>query len=257
MTFLPTLTSVSNPRVKAVAKLRDAPERRRTGLFLVEGDGDVRRAIDFGYRPLDVFTTEPADGATHVSPAVMAKMSYRKTPEDVLAVFKAQANSLADLPTPTASDLYLVCVGTEKPGNLGAMARTAAAVGCRGMIATGRVDLENPNAIRNSRAAVLAPWCVAAEEDETRTWLRRHGVRVLSTAVAEPGATDLWRVADDAAPTAVVIGPEHAGLDRAWLEPPHVPITIPMHAGDAVDSLNASVTAAIVLFEMDRRRRPT
>ncbi|MEM7806568.1 MAG: TrmH family RNA methyltransferase [Planctomycetota bacterium] len=250
------LSSLSNPRVKAVAKLRDASARRATRRFVVEGSNDTAKALLFGWPVIERFTLAETSNTTWVSPDVMAKMSYRKTPPDELVVFSSERAVPRTRESPRPGDLWLVCVGSEKPGNLGAMARTAAAVGCRGLIATGTVDLLNPNAIRNSRAAMLAPWCTTATDDEARMWLLDHEVRTLALVAPPAVGESLWSLPIDDRPTAILVGPEHAGLDDAWLGVASDRVTIPMRT-DVSDSLNAGITAAVALFELDRRRRET
>lgn len=130
--------------------------------------------------------------------------------------------------------------------------RTAAAAGCRGLIACGAdIDLWNPNAIRNSSGAIFELPCVASTDHEVQAWLREHAVTSVATIVenAEP----LWSLDLPAAATAVVIGPEHEGLSLAWIEACTHRTTIPID-DSCVDSLNASMTLGIVLFELRRRR---
>ena len=159
------ITSPANPRVKRVARLRDRRQRDREGVFVAEGGRDVERALVAGLRAVEVYATDGRPDATAVSVEAMRRMSYRQSPPDVLAVFETPRRTLADLPAAGQEDLYLVAVGTEKPGNLGAMARTAAAAGCAGVIAAGAdVDWFNPNAVRNSTGAVFSLPCVACDE---------------------------------------------------------------------------------------------
>ena len=245
------IISPANPRVKRVARLRDRRQREREGVFVAEGGRDVDRALAAGLRAVEVFATDGRPDATPVSAEAIRRMSYRQSPPDVLAVFETPRRTLDDLP---AGELYLVAVGTEKPGNLGAMARTAAAAGCAGVVAAGAdVDWFNPNAIRNSTGAVFSLPCVAATEDEAIGWMRDRGVRSCATIAAGPAAP-LWDAEVPPGPLAVVVGPEHQGLPPPWLDAANLRITVPVAPGP-VDSLNAATAAAIVLFELARRRR--
>jgi len=224
-----------------------------------------------------------------VTPGVLAKMAYHREPEGVLAVVERPAWGWADLEKDlekgsgtvygvgekTVPDPFLlVAVGMDKPGNLGAMVRTAAAAGLAGVIATndgesdgaGAVDLFNPNAIRASTGAVFEMPVVCCTEDEAIAFLAgslrdprgdggetdgtRTGWRVLAAMV--DGAVDYREMAADGRPTAVVIGPEDRGLSERWREAAEATggaaVKIPMAKGGVVDSLNASVAAGVVVY---------
>jgi len=262
------ITSLTNPRVKRVVRLRKARERRREEVLLAEGWREVSRALAAGLELMEWFAcpawleAQPPSGsadwpstlATVVSPAVMAKMAYHDKPEGVLAVFATPIWTLDDLPE-KQDGLVLVAVGTEKPGNLGAMVRTAAVAGCDAVLAVGpAVDVFNPNAIRNSTGAVFALPTVVVDDAATAiAWLRSRGFTI-AAALADGGADCYrqdWAGPDQA--TAVVVGPEHAGLDDTWRDAADVKLTIPQADG-GIDSLNASNAAAVLLFEAVRRR---
>ena len=265
-----TIQSLTNPRVKRVVKLRKPRERRASGVLIAEGRREVGRARAAGLEPREVFVTDtlaadagvladlPESLLTRVSAAVMEKMAYHAKPEGVIAVFDAPAWTLDELPS-KPDGFYLVAVGTEKPGNLGAMVRTAAVAGCDAVLAVGpAVDVFNPNAIRNSTGAVFALPTVVVEDDGAAiAWLRRRGLPIVA-ALADGGAdcfTADW--GRPRAGLAVVVGPEHAGLGAAWREATDVALTIPsgVPGGGVTDSLNASNAAAVLLFEALRRRR--
>jgi TrmH family RNA methyltransferase len=272
------ITSVQNPRVKAAAKLRDHRGRRKAGRILVEGRRAVERAGHAGlvFRELWVCPEllSKDDGAAQaelraladahadawravVSPAVFRKLAYVREPEGVLAVCEPPAWGAASLrPTP-ADTMDLVAVGTEKPGNLGAMVRTADAAGCRAVLAAGAaVDAFNPNAIRASTGTVFTMPTVSLTEDETLEHLKRSGQRVLAAYPEASDAVPLTR-ADFTGPIAVVVGPEDRGLSETWRGLAHATdgcvVRIPM-AGGTADSLNASVAAAVLLYEAVRQR---
>jgi TrmH family RNA methyltransferase len=238
------ITSVDNPRVKDVVRLRKARERRRSGLFVVEGARELERARAAG---LTVLATYFAPGlldwpeGEEVSERVLAKMTYRTEPEGVLAVVEAPHREL-----PANGSLYLVAVGIEKPGNLGAMARTADAAGADALVvAEAQADPWNPNAIRASTGSVFSLPVVEATLDD---------VKKLPTQLvaAKPAAPTSYTDADLAAPTALAIGAEDAGLPPAWLEAADLTVSIPLRG--AADSLNAATAAAIILFEARRQR---
>lgn len=281
MTDSTAITSLTNPRVKRIVRLRKARERRREGVLLAEGRREISRALAAGLELVEWFACrellEDAEGfvdsgggncgfansggwpevePTWVSGGVLAKMAYHEKPEGALAVFVTPAWSLDELPPPEAgSGLYLVAVGTEKPGNLGAMVRTAAVAGCDAVLAVGpAVDVFNPNAIRNSTGAVFAlPTVVVEDPADAVAWLRSRGVTI-AAALADGGA-DCYAVdwAKPGAAVAVVVGPEHAGLDHTWRDEADVKLTIPQARG-STDSLNASNAAAVLLFDAVRRR---
>lgn len=268
------LTSVDNPRVKAVVRLREGRQRRKTGLFIAEGRREVERAAAAGLALREVFVAPELAGDAaemrafvasllgpgvvvfEVTPGVLRKMAYHDEPEGVLAVVETPRWSFDSLTVEPETSL-LVAVGTEKPGNLGAMVRSAEAAGCSAVIAAGApVDAFNPNAIRASTCAVFSTPTIVVTEAEAIVWLRQQGVRVFAATLGEGSVahTD----ADLATgPLAIAIGPEDAGLDGRWLAAADATggarVRIPMR-GTVVDSLNASSAAAVLLFESLRQR---
>jgi TrmH family RNA methyltransferase len=271
------ITSLANPRVKRVMKLRKPRERRAAGVVLAEGEREVSRAVNAGLVVHEVWVcrgllekrfgeippfvaTLLRDGRFEVfdtDEKVFGKLTYRDDPEGVLAVVRAPGWTLADPPDVSADALVLVAVGTEKPGNLGAMVRTADAAGCacvlapHGESAAGAVvDLYNPNAIRASTGAIFSMPTVACDDAEAIAFLKQRGLRLAATT---PDAGTPYTQADLTGPLALVIGPEDTGLSPAWLDAAELRLHIPMHARTA-DSLNASNAAAILLFEALRQR---
>jgi len=239
------ISSVDNPRVKDVVRLRKARERRRSGLFIAEGPREVERARLAGltivatyFAPSLLDWTEGEE----VSERVLAKMAYRAEPEGVIAVVEAPHREL-----PRNGSLYLVAVGIEKPGNLGAMARTADAAGVDALVvAETQADPWNPNAIRASTGAVFSLPVVEATLDD----VKRLPVRLVA---ATPTASAAYTTADLAAPTALAIGAEDAGLPTAWNQAADLSVSIPLRTA-TTDSLNAATAAAIILFEARRQR---
>jgi TrmH family RNA methyltransferase len=239
------ITSLDNPRVKDVLRLRKSRERRASGLFVAEGPRELERARAAGLRIVETFYApeliEWGDGEP-VSERVLAKMAYRAEPEGVVAVVEAPVREL-----PRDGSLYLVAVGIEKPGNLGAMARSAEAAGAAALVVVeARADLWNPNTIRASTGAVFSLPVVEAELEE----LSALGVTLTAAVV---GANTAYTDADLARPTAIVVGAEAHGLGAHWLEAATNHVSIPVAAGSA-DSLNAATAAAILLFEAVRQR---
>jgi TrmH family RNA methyltransferase len=239
------ITSPDNQRVKDVVRLRRSRDRRRTGLFVAEGPREVERAAAAGLTLVATYyVPELIDwvGGEEVSAAVLRKMAYRAEPEGVIAVVEAPRREL-----PRDGSRYLVAVGIEKPGNLGAMARSADAAGADALlVAEADADPWNPNAIRASTGATFTLPVVETTLDE----VRGLGVQL---AAAAGDAPTRYTDADLTVPTAIAIGAEDAGLPHAWRATADVSVAIPLHARTA-DSLNAATAAAILLFEAVRQR---
>ena len=227
-------------------RLRRSRERRRSGLFVAEGVREVERARAAGLTIVETFVA-PAlvdwpHGGEEVSERVLRKMAYRGEPEGVLAVVEAPQRGL-----PRDGTLYLVAVGIEKPGNLGAMARSADAAGADALlVADAEADPWNPNAIRASTGAVFTLPVVDATLDDVRAL----DVQLVAAVV---GAETAYTDADLARPTAIAVGAEDDGLDARWREAADATVSIPM-GGRAVDSLNAANAATLLLFEAVRQR---
>jgi len=239
------ITSPDNPRVKEVVRLRRSRDRRREGLFVAEGPREVTRAKEAGLRIRAVYYA-PAlldwDEGEEVDARVFAKMTYRAEPEGVLAVVEVPKREL-----PREPSLVLVAVGIEKPGNLGAMARTADAAGADALlVAEARSDPWNPNSIRASTGAVFTlPVLDVTRQDVLGLPVNR--VAAVLGVAARHSAVDLRE------PTAFLVGAEDDGLPQAWRELADLEVSIPMHAR-GVDSLNAAACAAVLLFEAVRQR---
>src|SRR3954468_16366435 len=191
-------------------RLRKARERRRAGLFVAEGPREVERAVAAGLNVVAIYYAPSLidwPGGEEVSERVLAKMAYRTEPEGVLAVVEAPRYEL-----PLGGTLYLAAVAIEKPGNLGALARTAAAAGADALIvAEAQADPWNPNAIRASTGAVFALPVVEATLDDVRALPAELAATVTDGEM-------VYTEADLTAPLAVAIGAEDAGLPQAWLE---------------------------------------
>jgi RNA methyltransferase, TrmH family len=246
------ITSVDNPRVKEVVRLRRSRERRLTGLFVVEGLREVERARAAGLRFRAEYTapelvsaetlagTSPA--AEQVSARVLRHMTYRGEPEGVVAVVEAPNRRL-----PPDASLILVAVGVEKPGNLGAMARSAEAAGADALlVADGSFDPWNPNAVRASTGAVFTLPILASSLDEVLALPLRRVAAVV-------GAATRYTDVDLRPPTALVVGAEDRGLDERWQRAADDEVSIPVNSR-TVDSLNASAAATVLLFEAVRQR---
>ena len=257
MTF--DITSLQNERVKSVVKLReDKRQRQRDGLMLVEGWDELTLALASGLTPRTVFTAPeltsrpialPAVETLTVSRAVFEKMSHREGPDGWLGVFPIPSRSLADLHL-RPSPLVILAESVEKPGNLGAILRTADAAGVDALLVCDpRVDLWNPNVIRASRGAAFSVQTVEADNVSALAWLKSRDMQVLA---ATPAARQPYTAADLTRPTAIAVGTEDAGLSDFWLSHADQQVLIPMFG--QVNSLNVSVSAALIVYEAVRQR---
>jgi TrmH family RNA methyltransferase len=257
---LVTITSTDNPRIKAIAKLKTARERKRTGLFLIEGHREVQRAITAGVVIETLILCAEILGDTEidttgcdtldVSPAPMRRIAMRENPPGVVAVARQFETGLGELRLDDTS-LLLIAESIEKPGNVGAMIRTCDGAGAGLIVADAATDLFNPNVVRASQGSLFTVPIAAAGAEQVIDWLGANDVMVVG---GYPDAgRDLWAV-DMTGPTAVLVGAEDAGISSTW-DGVAEPVRIPM-AGMA-DSLNASVSAALLLYEAIRQRRAT
>ena len=248
------ITSTSNPRIKAIRRLAKRRERAAERLFLIEGRRELDRAVAAGVE-IEVVVSAgdvaapPGAEVLEVSRSVLDALVYREGGDAVVAVARMFDTSLGALRLPP-DPLVLVAAGIEKPGNLGAMLRTAAAAGVDALVVADPVtDVFNPNVVRASVGALFTVPTVVGEAPAVVAAL--DGLRVLATT--PDGAVPHW-AADMTRGTAIVIGSEAGGLPTEWLEAAHERIVVPMPGARGVDSLNASSTAAVVLFEAVRQR---
>jgi RNA methyltransferase, TrmH family len=262
----PVLTSTANPRIKAAAALRDRRERDRTALTLIDGAREVRRAIEAGVIVTEVFVCEPliagvdarialdrlrAERTTieSVSEAVFAKLAFGDRAEGLVAVVRVPSAELADLALP-AEPLVVVIEGVEKPGNVGAVLRSADGAGADALIAADpRTDLFNPNTIRASAGTSFSVPLATASSSAAQAWLRERAVRIVTARV---DADRLYTDVDLTGGLAIVLGAEAEGLSGAWDGPAFDAVRLPMFG--IADSLNISVTAAVLLYEARRQR---
>ncbi|MDO5696971.1 MAG: RNA methyltransferase [Dermatophilus congolensis] len=260
-----TITSPSNPRLRQASALRRRRERDREGLTLVDGFEELSLALDSGVRPRtlfwcpelmaeaaqDIVARCDAVGAQTIrlSRAAFEKVAYREGPDGVLAVVPGVERTTSELAV-GPDMLALVCQAVEKPGNLGAMLRTADAAGVGAVVAADPVtDWGNPNLIRASKGTVFSVPVAADSTSVTLEWLRDNGIALVATT---PDTDVLHTDVDYTGPVAIAVGTEKTGLDEAMLAAATYRVRIPM-AGRA-DSLNVATSAAIVLYEAVRQR---
>jgi RNA methyltransferase, TrmH family len=269
---LPTITSLQNPRVKEAVKLRDRKGREQQGRILIEGVREIGRAFEAGLEITEAFLCESLCWDTpaaellaelrqrkqiswlSVSEQVMSKLSFGDRREGLIAIARPPHRTLDDLAAAqrkTAPPLFAVVEGVEKPGNLGAILRTADAAGVSGLIvASGGTDLFNPNVIRASLGAIFSVPVCSATSEETLAWLRRQKLRIFVTRV---DAADVYSNADFTIPAAIVLGSEAKGLSPLWTGRDIASVALPMLG--LVDSLNLSATAAVLFYESLRQRQ--
>jgi TrmH family RNA methyltransferase len=260
------ITSPANPRIKHLVRLRERRERDRSGLFLVEGYRELRRALEAGVEVTELYAcpdlylgenegalVEAAARAgaevVAVAEAPFRKASYRDRPEGLLGVAHQFPTGLERL-APGPDPLLLVVEAIEKPGNLGTMLRTAEAAGAAAVIVCDpATDPFNPNVVRASLGTLFSVPLAVADTPGTIRRLRALGIRTVATT---PSTSRPHWEADLTGPVAVVVGSEQYGLSAAWLEAADLRVVIPMPG--SVDSLNAAMAAGILLFEAVRQR---
>jgi TrmH family RNA methyltransferase len=260
------VTSAANPRIRAAIALRDRRERDRTSLTLIDGAREVRCAFDAGVIATDVFLCEPrlAGGdaravldriaaagtrVTSVSEAVLAKLAFGERADGIVAIVAIPPLDLVNL-TLAADPLVVVIEGVEKPGNIGAVLRSADGAGVDALIlADARTDPFNPNAIRASAGTVFSVPLAVATTEVVVPWLRARGLRVVA---ARPDADRLYTEIDLTGPIAIALGTETEGLTSAWAGAGFEAVRLPMLG--VADSLNVSVSAGILLYEARRQR---
>ena len=260
------ITSARNPRVLALAELRSRRGRDRAGLMLVEGYDELRTALQSGARPTALYYSpslvrdasqlsmverirELGAEVFELSPRVFEKVAYRQSADGWLAEVPAIATGLERL-QPPERPLLLVSAGVEKPGNLGAMLRTAEAAGVDAVIASPPgTDWGNPNVVRASRGSLFAVAVAEAEQAELVRWLRE---REVSIAVADPESGMAYTSADLRGGVAIVVGAESEGLQASWKDVADVSLRVPMFGW--MNSLNVSTSAALLIYEALRQR---
>jgi len=254
------IDSLQNEKIKNIVKLRETGrERKKQGLFLIEGWREINLAVKGGieianlYYCQDYIKKELAfdeEKLIEVSKKVFAKIAYRENPDGFLAVAKIKNLNLAGLKLKDNS-LLIVLQGVEKPGNLGAILRTADAAGAKAVIINDhKTDIYNPNVIRASQGAVFTVPTVLSSIDETVKFCKNNKIKILATT---PDAEKEYTKVDYAGSCAVIMGAEDKGLSPEWLKAADEKIKINMIG--QIDSLNVSVSTAVVLFEALRQRR--
>jgi len=256
-----SIISFKNDKIKNVLKLRKARNRANDKLIIVEGKKEIRAALKAGREIKEIFISSEYAGEENkiflgkklsiieVSGKIFKKISYRDRPDGFLALVRPKYFSLADIKLSPQS-LFVVLERLEKPGNLGAVLRTADAVGADAVVvADQQTDIYNPNVVRASRGAVFSIPTVAVDSQSAISWFKKNKIKIVA---ASPSAKKNYIEVNYKTSIAVVIGAEHEGLSEGWLKAAETLVKIPL-AGET-DSLNASVSAAVILYEAVRQR---
>ena len=258
------ITSPQNTYIKQLVQLKDkSRERKKTGTFLIEGEREISLALKGGYEletvlfypelfseeQLNNLTANPFD-TIEISKDVYQKLAYRETTEGILAVAKSKENDLTDLKFDKENPLVLVAEAPEKPGNIGAILRTADAANVDAVIiANPKTDLYNPNIIRSSVGCVFTNTIATGTTTEIIAFLKANNFNMYCAALQ---ASVNYHIQDFTKPTAIIVGTEATGLSNEWLENATQNIIIPMQG--EIDSMNVSVAAGILIFEAKRQR---
>jgi RNA methyltransferase, TrmH family len=261
---LETITSTQNNKIKLARKLHDKRQREREGLFVVDYARDLARALANGYQvefalfcPALATTEEAAILATlptayEVAADLMAKASYRQNPGGLIAVMQQKALANADDVKALVADYVLGLVALEKPGNIGALLRTADAASFTAILLIDTaLDIYNPNIIRSSTGASFLGNLYALTSHQAQALLHERGYQVLSAHLE--GDVGLYDV-DFRHKSAVILGKEDTGLPQTWVDACDHLVKIPMH-GQLSDSLNVSVSGAVFMYEALRQQQ--
>lgn len=256
------ITSTQNPKVKSLLALEKPRERRKQQLFVIEGKKEIGLALEAGYRIGNIFFCDEIIRAEEVtklfnddkllipvSKDVFDKLAVRENSGGMIAVAEQKLHTL-DRVKLGKNPLVLVLESVEKPGNLGAILRTADASGVDAVIICDpQTDFYNPNVIRSSIGCIFTKQVAAATSEETIAWLKKNNIGIYCTYLK---ASKPYHQTDFTKPSAIVMGTEATGLSDVWVKNSDANIIIPMQG--AIDSMNVSTAAAVVVFEAKRQR---
>lgn len=258
------ITSAQNPRIKELILLQEKSRaRRENGLFVVEGRRELSHCLEAGFKPRSLFICPEILGRdacreleqaccpiVEIPAFLYEKVAYRGRTEGVIGVMECHSHSLEDLHL-KEDPLVIVLESVEKPGNLGAVLRSADAAGADAVIVCDPLtDLYNPNLIRSSIGGIFTVPVAAASSEEAIRWLKERGIRILTAQLQDSLP---YYDTDMRQGTAIVMGTESTGLTPLWRQAADAHIMIPMLG--RLDSLNVSVSAAILLYEAVRQRQ--
>jgi len=259
------ISSIQNPLVKQLVKLKDkSKDRKKKGLFLIEGKREIILALKGGYEietliflpelltkeHLTFLNSQDSD-IIEVTKEVYHKLAYRETTEGVIAVARSKDSSINNLIFKSKNPLILIAEAPEKPGNIGALLRTSDAANLDAvLIANPKTDMYNPNIIRSSVGCIFTNQVATGSTSEIISFLKAANIAIYCAALQ---ASVNYDTQNFTTPTAIVVGTEATGLSEEWLQNSTQNIIIPMEG--QIDSLNVSVSAAILIFEAKRQRK--
>jgi RNA methyltransferase, TrmH family len=257
------IESSKNPTIRALAELKERKARDKEQRYLIEGTREIYRAIQAGEalqtlvyvkELLDKQAQELIQKQKHLehlelSREPFSKLSLRQNPDGFIAVAKMKHKRLADVPL-SSNPLVLIIEGLEKPGNIGALLRTADAANLDAIFVTGKgTDLYNPNVIRSSMGSLFSRPVIASDDAELIAFLKPKNFNIIA---ATPHTEHRYWQEDFRGATAIVLGTEDAGLSKIWLEAATTQVTIPMNG--MADSLNVATAGALLMYEALRQR---
>lgn len=258
------LTSAQNPKIKSLLHLREKKERDTTGLFIIEGYREIKRAIESGVKFESLFicpdlflgSNEQSLMDQLKAPLfelpdfLFQKISYRDRPDGLVGIAHQMKTQFSDLKKKTPA-LYVVAEAIEKPGNLGTILRSSDGVGADGVIICDRcTDIYNPNVVRASVGTLFTLPVIEATGDEVLQWLKEQNIQIVAaTPSAERNFTDAPLSGD----VAIVVGTEQLGLTQKWMEAADIRVKIPMEG--VADSLNVAMATTLLLYEALRQRQ--
>lgn len=256
------ITSVQNPLIKKILILKEkSRERKRAGIFVIEGKRELQLAQKGGYKLETVlicpdliedskFELPSCKNHVTVSKSVYGKLAHRGSTEGIMATAKSKDHDLNAIQFKNDNPLILVAEAPEKPGNLGALLRTADAANIDAvLIANPKSDVYNPNVVRSSIGCIFTTQVGIGSSEEIIAFLQEKGIKIFTAALS---ASENYVNVDFTVASAIVVGTESTGLTKKWLENANQNIIIPMQG--EIDSMNVSVSAAILIFEAKRQR---
>ena len=265
MFFRDPITSAQNQRIKNFAHLQKARERKAQNVFIVEGEKEFCRAIEYSYQFISIFVCFDVIGELHfrtisanvnanaevfpVSKEVFEKIAYREGSGGIIALARPKNHALNDLKLPE-NPLLLVLEAVEKPGNLGALLRTADAAGVDAVVVCDpQTDIYNPNVVRSSIGCLFSVPLAVCNSEEAISWMKQKGISIYCTYLK---AAVPYTEVDFTHASAIVMGTESEGITNLWVDSADRNIIIPMQG--SADSMNVSTAAAVVVFEACRQR---
>lgn len=265
------LSSVQNPRIKQLVKLRDRSEREATDQFLIEGYRELLRAVDSGHPINSLFICpelflgsneqtlidrmqKRGTQLFHCTKPVFEKISYRDRPDGLVGLAPQRHLTLEDFDkilVGKEAPFLVVAEAIEKPGNLGTILRSSDAVGLHGLIVCDRcTDIHNPNVVRASVGTLFTVPVAETKGDETLNWLKQNKIAIVA---ATPSATKEFTDVDLSGPIAIAVGTEQLGLSERWMNEADIQVRIPMNG--VADSLNVAMATTLLLYEALRQRQ--